>query len=55
MTAGIRQVLRACTLTGALLVAVSHVAHAQQGSIAGTVTDQATGESSRRPGLPGRT
>jgi TonB-linked SusC/RagA family outer membrane protein len=43
MTVGIRQALSACGMTGALLLGVSHTSHAQQGTIAGTVTDQATG------------
>jgi TonB-linked SusC/RagA family outer membrane protein len=36
--------MRACLLTGALLFTVGSVAQAQQGSITGTVTDQATGD-----------
>jgi TonB-dependent starch-binding outer membrane protein SusC len=43
MRFGIRLSISACGVMGALVAGVSQAAQAQQGSIAGTVTDQATG------------
>jgi TonB-linked SusC/RagA family outer membrane protein len=44
MRVGIRLGIGASLLFGALLTGVSRTAHAQQGTITGTVTDQATGD-----------